>query len=365
MKQIFLTRLFHWKKHWMSLLFWLCFPIIATYLVFTIANQMQSEITIPVGIVMEDETPLARELYEKISQVPLLRVQQTAKNEALHLLEQHKLDSVFIIHKDYENKILSGSRNGLLTSYQSNLSFAYIPVKEMIVSFVQEETGRAKAAYTVQQLSNRYAGREVWTIEEIMATSKNIQSQKNLLETDFSFAKMESQAEKNSRSFINAWDLWSVFALLSTFFLSEWVIKEKQANMQIRLAFTRFALKNYLLRNLFLYTALFIMFDFAAVGLFSIFLKEQFIAPAFIVMLSFRLMIQFGSFLVALPFKNLYRFYSASLAIAIVFAIILIAMPIKNSWIQLLHPIHSVFIWTITVILLTFVWYVRKEKAIA
>lgn len=366
MKQIILTRLFHWKKQWPSLLFWLSFPIFATFLSITIANQMQSEITVPVGIVMEEETPLARELYEKISQAPFLRIQKTSKTEALHLLEQHKLDSVFIIQKGYENKILSGGRNELITSYQSNLSFAYTPVKEMIVSFVQEDTNRAKAAYTVQQLSNQYAGQENWPIEEIMVTSKNIHSQENLLETDFSFAKIKSSADQNNLALINVWELWSVFALLSTLLLSEWLIKEKNANMQIRLAFTRFTFKNYLLRNLLLYTFLFFIFDLVALGLFSFFFKEHWIAPTLFAMLSFRLMIQFGSFLIALPFKNLYRFYSTSLAITIVFAIISgVAAPVKNiSWLKLLQP-HHFTLWLIPISVLFVLWYVRKEKSIA
>lgn len=371
MKHILLTRLLHWKKQWPSLLFWLLFPVIAAFLFAAAANEMQSEITVPVGVVVEDDTPSAHELYEKIAQAPFLRVHKTTKADALHLLEKHELDSVFIILEGYEKKIRSGSRNGLLTSYESNRSFAYTPVKEMILSFVQEETGRAKAAYTVQQLSKQSAGKEIWTMEEITESSKRIQSEESLLETDFSYAPVENQAEKNSQPLVNVWEWWAIFTVLSTLLLSDWVIKEKKARMHIRLAFSRYSFKNYLLRNAFLYTALFFIFDLIAIGLFTLFLKEHVVVPAVMSMLSFRLMIQCGGFLAAQMFKHLYRFYSASFAIASIFAIISGAiLPVhpfssRHRWLEWLHPIHSVEAWLFAAILLMWIWYVRKEKSIA
>ena len=371
MKQIVQTRFFHWKKQWLILLFWLLFPIIATFLLVALISQIQSEMTVPVGVVVEEETPLAQALYTEVAQTSFLRVHETTKAEALHLLEKHELDSVFIIHDGYENQIRSGSRNGLLTSYQSNTSFAYTPVKERFLSYVPEDTGRAKAAYTIQHLSETYNGHTEWTFEEIVATSKAIQAEEKLLETDFSFENIEMRSDKNSESFLNVWELWTIFSLLSTLLLSEWVIKEKKAHIPIRLAFTRIPFKNYLIRNLLLYIALFFTLDLIAYGLFSTFLSERVRLPSFVTLICFRVIIQLGSFLIALSFKNLYRFYSMSFAITLLFALFSGSiLPVTHvfkthSWLEILHPFQSITVWFIIVIVFICVWYFRKEKSIA
>lgn len=371
MRPILLTRLFHWKKHWPSLLFWLLFPMMGTFLFTTVANQFQSEVAVPVGVVVEDDTPLANALYHEVAQAPFLRVQKTSKDEALHLLEKHELDSVFIINKGYEDNIRAGRRNGLLTSYESNVSFAFTPVKEMFLSFVQEETGRAKAAYTVHQLSKQYNRNDNWSFEEITATSKTIQAKESLLETSFSFENRRNQVEQNKQSPWNVWKLWTIFSVLSTLLLSEWVIKENHSNLHVRLAFTRFSFKNYLLRNLILYTALFFLFDLVAFGFFYFFLNKNVVFPNLISMISFRLIVQFGSFLLALQFKKSYSFYSVSFAIAMIFTIVSGAiLPVSHlfttsSWLSLFHPLQSSSLWLLVFIVCICIWYVRKEKSIA
>lgn len=145
MTDILFTRLLLWKKKVISMLFWFLLPILGTYLFITIANTIQEDSRVPIGIVMEDDSDLGHHVLESITESELVQVHETTKKEALYQLEKHELDSVFIIHEGFEQAVNSGMRNKILSSYRTELSIAYSPIKEMIVSLVQEQTGRAKA----------------------------------------------------------------------------------------------------------------------------------------------------------------------------------------------------------------------------
>src|SRR5690625_7077636 len=104
MKDILQTRLIHWKKQWLHLLFWFIFPIITTILIITATNAIQDETKVPVGIVLGENTQLAENLFESIKENPLIRVYELNESEAIDQLNKHELDSVFVIKKGYEDK---------------------------------------------------------------------------------------------------------------------------------------------------------------------------------------------------------------------------------------------------------------------
>src|SRR5690625_1113544 len=207
MIDILKTRLIYIKKQWLSLLFWLLLPIVATVMIIHVTNAIQSDTKVPVGIVLEEETDLAEEFLHSVKQSPLIRVYETTEKDALHRLKQHELDSVFIIHNGYEKQIRKGKRDRLITSYQSDLSFAYSPVKEMAVSYVQQETGRSKAAHIIQELGEQYHSNKQWSWEEITNKSKSIQKKENLLYTSFSFSNT-SQTKKDEK--LTLWNTWGL-----------------------------------------------------------------------------------------------------------------------------------------------------------
>src|SRR5699024_9526077 len=157
----------------------------------------QEDTKVPVGIVLEEKSDSAIKLLDSMKKTPLIRVYETTKKDTLHKLKKHDLDSVFIIQDGNEEQIRQDSRNRLITSYQSDLSFAYSTVKEMVVSYVQQETGRSKAAHIVMELSEQYNSKKQWTWEEITDKSKIVQEEENLLNTDFSFSGTEKKVADN------------------------------------------------------------------------------------------------------------------------------------------------------------------------
>src|SRR5699024_5082986 len=97
MRDILKTRLIHIKKQWLSLLFWLLFPILTTLAIINLMNIIQSDTKVPVGIILEEKTNSSMELYQHIKETPFIRVYETTEDDALHRLKKHELDSVFII----------------------------------------------------------------------------------------------------------------------------------------------------------------------------------------------------------------------------------------------------------------------------
>ncbi|UFU00055.1 ABC transporter permease [Radiobacillus kanasensis] len=374
MKSTLLTRWLHWRKQWKSIVCWLLLPIIATSLFLFFSNQWQQDTKVPIGLVVEDDSPMAKELVTSIKDTPLLRVKELDIQQALLELEQHELDSVFVIQDGYQEDIQRNRRNRLITAYASDMSFAYSPVKETISSFVQQDAGRSKAAYTIQELVRSHSTDENWTWEEIVSTSKQIQEDEALLRTSFSFLGEKKSDPDNDQSIWNVWGIWSFFSILATFFLFDWVIKENQSAIRNRLSLLTIRFKDYLVRNWFLYLALFLLFDLLNIGILAIFFDETINLNLLLSILFFRLTISLGAFLLALCFHTTFLFYVSALAVSLFVSITGGALvPIDGlirrwPWVSHLSPIQPIIdkqilsSWFIILLLVYLTWYWRKEK---
>ncbi|MBP2077382.1 ABC transporter permease [Oceanobacillus polygoni] len=322
MMSIIQTRLMHWKKHWISHLFWFLLPILATVCMIQVTNVVQEDSKIPIGMVVKEETGLANALVETMKASPLLRVYELSESEARSRIESHELDSAFIIEDGYEAKILRGSRNRLLTSYQSNLSFAYTPIREMLISYVQQDTGKAKAAHTIINLQESLQPEATVSFDEIIAKTNEIQAQENLLATTFSFYNDAGVETTDGITIWNTWGLWAIFSILSTLLLSDWLMKERSSGLMPRFTFIRFTYKQYVIQNLAVYLTAFLLFDFLSIAVFNQLLDENINFELIGAIISFRILISTGAFLVALLFKNNYLYYGVSF-ILVLFLIIL------------------------------------------
>lgn len=370
MKSILLTRGMHWKKHWLTLLLWLLLPLMATIGIVTIIDSMKAKSSIPVGIVVEDDSPAAKELLKQVASTSFVHVYQLEKENARHQLKKHQLDSIFIIHDGYGEDIFHDNRNQLLTGYRSDLSFAYTPVKEMILSYIQQQTGRSKAVHTVQELTGQYASPKQWTRDEIVTKADEIQLEENLLTSSFSFGKTAS-SPNNDTKLINIWGIWASFTLLATLLLFDWIIHEKHASIRLRFAFMRWSLKHYLILNFMIYTTLCLIFDGITIVTFWLMLGERIPIWSWI---CFRLFLNMAIFLFSNLFKRSFHYYMTAFALTLIFAIgsgaIIPVNGIINRWpwITELNPIQPFLdgeYWNLSslvILVLAFIWYCRKEE---
>ncbi|HLQ72176.1 MAG TPA: ABC transporter permease [Bacillota bacterium] len=368
------TRLLHLKKKWLSFLFWMVFPIVLTCIMIQGTNSIQQETKIPVGMVVEDDSDIAVSLIDSLDSSPLIRVKELNQQDALRQLEKHELDSVFIIPDGYKEQIRKGSRNRLVTGYASDLSMAYSPVKELLLSYVQQDTARSKAAYTIKQISESYNGGHNWTWDEIVEKSIAIQNGENLIHTAFSFFNATSPTNEANFQLWNTWGLWSIFALLATLLLFDWIIKETRSNVTHRFHFMRISLERYHVISLLFYVGLFIIIDAATMVIFHYFFREEISFSFLYSLIMYRSTISIGVFLLANMFKNVYVYYSLSFIITLVGAIISGAiLPIEGitsliTWLQYIDPIQAFLMGEISYISLFLfliwgmVWFAWKEK---
>ncbi|WP_112180945.1 ABC transporter permease [Paraliobacillus zengyii] len=375
MKAILYTRIIHWSKHPVSMICWLLLPIIATCTFFSVTDLWQSETQIPVGLVNEDESIMAENLSQSIGDIPLLAVKEMNKDQALVQLEQHELDSVFIIKDGYQDSIQSNSRNQVITAYISDMSIAYIPVKEAITSFVQQDAGNSKAAHVVDQLVTQYGGNISWEWEEIVVTSNEIREEEALLHSTFSFYNQKDPKQQDSSiSLWNVWGIWSFFALLTTFYIYDWVIKERRSTVKVRLSLLKISFRSYMIGNAFIYLALLSLFDVINAALLVIYFEQTINFVQIMTLVSFRLTISIAAFLFALYFQTTFIYYVSSMLVTIFFSIIggsLISIEgVTNRWPWLTYgsPIYAflegwiINPWLIVLLVLLFIWYWRKEK---
>lgn len=373
MNDILFTRLLLWKKKVMSMLFWLLLPILGTYLFITIANTIQEDSKVPIGIVVEDESELANDLLKSITESELVQVYETTEIEALYQLEKHELDSVFIIHKGYEQAVNSGMRNKILSSYRTELSIAYSPIKEMIVSLVQEETGRAKAANFIIQMNEQFNGTEPWTLEEILKKTIQVQLDENLLNTTFTYYGTTNSEVEPSLISWNTWTIWAIFSLLSSLFLFDWVIKEKSLAVSARYTFINMSKWSYYFKLIILYFLMFLLFDLMALAVFTVGLGETISLHFIFVLISFRFMLCLLSFSIASFFRKTARYYGISLLMAIVLAILTGAIIPVHQFIpeipfaDVINPLHAfisgnpTILWSSISFMLVLISLLRKD----
>jgi ABC-2 type transport system permease protein len=374
MGDILYTRFLLWKKRPVSMLFWLLLPIIGTLLIIMTTNTIQKDSRVPVGMVVEDDSRLAEDLMEKVQASNLVQVYILTEEEALYQLEKHDLDSVFVIHKGYEDSILKGKRNNVLSSYQTDLSLAYAPVKEMIVSLVQEETGREKAVHFILNMKEHFHGQEPWTRDEIIEKSKKIQQDENLLNTAFRYYQTAQPEENITLISWNTWGLWAIFSFISTLFLSDWVIQDKAMTVTTRFSFMKISRYSYYLFNIFLYALLFLLCDLLAVTLFLIILHEPVSFDSLINLVTFRIMLTGLAFSIANSFQSKGTYYAVAILFTLIVAVISGSIiPInglvpEHSFLTQINPLQAflsdktTIIWGIISILLVSISLFRKER---
>lgn len=369
------TRLMLWKKSWVSLCFWLFMPLLLTIGVLWISSLIQEDAKIPVGIVIEEETALVTNLVEELENSSFLHIVQTSENEAKHLVETHELDSAFVIKNGYEEAIQNGNRNRLMIGYESDMSFAYTVTREFILSLMQKDSGRAKTVQTVHDVLNPPEDHADWSetaiVEKIIETENN----QNLLTSKFSFLG-EAPADTNESNtlFGNPWTIWAILAFLSTLFIFDWVMKEKQSSIISRLPFSRFSIKTYLLLHASLYLCLFIILDSVTLLIFKqIYQTEGSLAWLFY-LISYRLTAVLFAFTLALCFRKATIYYAISLIIILFLTItsgVLVPMEgivSRYAWIESLHPIQPFLteaFWNPWLLILTCfigLWFVKGEK---
>lgn len=371
MKQTIQTRWLLWKNQKRNILFWMALPMVLTIVIISQFATVQEDMQIPIGIVLEEKSEQTEELVRKLKQTPHIQPFVLAEREAVQQLTKHELDSVFIIHRNYDENIQKGRRHQLVTTYQSDLSFAYAPVRETFISYIQQDYTRFKTVKTIQKLKQAYDINDDWHTKDLIKRGKDIEKEQQLLAVNFTFMN-DKKNETYSTFSLNVWSVWALIALLATFMLFDWVIKESQSPAMLRLMFSQWSYKNFLWNHFLLYTVLLIIIDILAMFLFTVVFQEKMTIRLLSVLVIYRLTLNVAIFLISQLFRKTFTYYIVSLTI-VLFAIIFsgIIIPIKGHLLQFIHPViafqeQKLFsIWLIICFIALTVWLSRKEEKYA
>lgn len=366
-------RLIFIKKEWMSYLFWLILPVIATWFIITQFMWVQSDAQVPVGVVVKDDSHLAADLIKSIKQTPYLRPVKLTEKTALNELEKHELDSVFLIPTDYGEKLKKGMRKQLVKSFYSNLSFAYTPVRETILSYVQRDYIRYQTIQTLQQLHKDYQVEHEWSDQELLARSKEIEDEQELLDVNFTMNQQSKSKKSSSSSPIDPIYIWALFAMLTTFMLLDWIVKERKSSASLRFAFLKTSFKQYLIANLFLYTLLMFLFDIISIILWGVLYDVVVSWQLVLSVLLYRIMLNSVICCIGLLFRSVYMYYVVSFIIVLFVAIGSgIIVPVDrlslNVFLQYIHPLNiflfdqKINFWIIGSVSYLMIWYMRGRK---
>ena len=371
------AQFFRLRKEWKSIMGWLLLPILMTILVMKSVGVWQDETEVPIALVVEEETQLANQLVNELLGTELLRIHFMELSEALHKLEQHELDSVFVIKEGYEESVLSGRRNQVIEAYSSNQSFAYQAIVETVTSLAQQDVSRSKAAFVIKQLMNDYGSVEVWDYDEIIGKSRERQQNEALLQTTFTYYDADSGVTDSRLPILEVFGVWALFAMITTFFLFDWVLKESRPSLRPRWLFTFISFRRYALGMLLLYTSILFLVDVLTVVVFSALFGVVMTSKLLISLFFFRLTINLLAFLLASVYRQFFIYYVSGIALALLLitlggAIIpLDGLVRKWPWVETLSPIQSLLTesiplgWLIMVSVGLTLWIWKGDKAIA
>lgn len=367
------TRLLFWKVQWKSVLFWSFFPLIMTVSLIIMTDSAQEDTKIPVGIVLEDDHILVEQLYQSIANTKYIRSFLLDEREALNKLEKHELDSVFIVRKNYAENIKKGRRDHLVTAYQSDLSFAYVPLKELVISYVYEDFIRSQAAFAVRELQLTYNRFDQFNWSDLVEQTKQIEQEQNLLQTHLIFNEKETTPTTQS-NLLDPWAVWVVITFLATFLLFDWTIKENDASIKQRFLFGRYNFKQYLTINTLFYTVGLLFIDLLTILILSNTFKMSLSISLFVTIISYRLTLNLFALLISLLFRSTYFYY---IVVFILFFIVLISSNIiipmdgviaKFPIFIYLNPLQPILLidmfnfWLFIACGLFLLWFKKKEK---
>lgn len=308
MIQIIQTRLILMKKQLLSHLFWLLFPFLATAFVVMQIATVEEDYQIPVGVVAEDDSTLVNELLKDLEETPHIQPIYVNERDGLRQVEMHELDSLFIVRKQYTNDIERGNRNKLITSYHTDLSFAYVPVRETLLSYVQQDFIRNETAKRIEQLRKEYQIQEEWPKAELIERSKKIEREQHLIDVELSFGKNRSE-QKETHTFISPLLVWALFSFFGTAMLLDWLIKEKHPAIMKRLPFSNVLPERYYFGNFLLYTIVFMLVDGATLVLCNNYFDEQLTTSLFINVVMYRLTMNSILYVVSRLIQTTYVYY--------------------------------------------------------
>ena len=360
------------KRQLPKILLWLILPLVLKIAVTAVFNRTSDDFGVPAAVVVHENSDEAELFIEGLSRSEFMDVEVfygENSESALRKLEQYQLDSLFILPKDFEEKISQGQRRNLIETYYTDRSLYYEPAKELAASLIQERMGEHTTADYVMELQEDLLAETEVQREDITAERKRIEKDTNLLEQAFYFHGKPGESEDPQG--LNPWLVWSYITFTVTIFVFDFVTRETVSSTRIRFNFMKYSYKSFMLLTLVMMTIVMLIVDSIA----YVVIKEVLEADiSFLSLVSYRIIINFSAFLFASFVKTPMKLYQVAVVLTILALALQLVMPVMVSLtgltiISSLHPV-LMFVeselnipWLIIIIILILVWIWRDKNA--
>lgn len=229
---ILVEKLKHIAAKPVSLLLFLL-PIAVAASLGALLEKQQKELIIPIAIVDEDQTAFSQRIVEQMRNQERIVVKEVSNDKGQSLLSRNEIDSLFVIKKQFQQRLMDEQRENTIELWTSPSSAASGIVREVVASEVIRLTSSIKAANRVVSLYNQ-KNREAFSEGVVWHAAHdytNDQWEPSPLMTihyvhgDQPESKKPSEREK--ALFVPYLGIWSFFTMLSCFITADWAVKER------------------------------------------------------------------------------------------------------------------------------------------
>lgn len=227
---IFFQKLKQLIFHPSSLLF-IFFPIAATIFFGFLFEKQQEELVVPIAIIDEDKTDVSEKIIAEIQKERRIVVHHASIEQAKRLLLRNEVDSVFYIKKQFKERLSNEKWGETIELWTSPSSVATGVVKELVASKIARMTTAIKASNRVVELTEKKLGKlsnskQLW--EEAYEYNDQQWEPDPLMTIDFAQGENNVGKKKVEKTATTSYiGLWSFFTMLASFYISDWIVKEK------------------------------------------------------------------------------------------------------------------------------------------
>lgn len=335
------------------ILFVVVLPIAFTFMFGKIFEQGHEDVAIPIALVDEDHTNFSKMVIERIidEQSQRIDLKVMKRDGAERLLLKNDLDSVFVIKKGFQKKLLNGDEEELIDVWITESSIANGIFQEVLAGEIMRLSSSLMAADWVvqvfQQLKLIDAKNTGLLWDEAYQFTEEQWEPKPLMNVNrimYEGDRVENRIDKKENSLFSPYiGLWTFFTMISMIGALDWIIREKSIIFP-RLKATKRSLAVYVMIRLGATFFLYIIQSLLLFGILTFFIKGEWQLSLMVRMFAFTFEAFIFTLFLTTFFSKVNGYYFNSLLI--IFLLSLIGgsfFPIKELYSSLFFDISWIF----------------------
>lgn len=231
-------------------------PLLAALLGGQLLEKEQQDLAIPVGVVDQDKTEYSKRILSSLKEHNRLKIYELSRNEAEESIYKGELDSVFVIKKQFQKKLLSEKYQNTIELWKTKASLTKGIVQEIVAAEVTRASTAVKASnQVVSILENKTIQKTKHAIwEESFHHTQQQWEPEPLMTIKFVPHHQDKNtvidvSTKNTSLYVPYLGIWSFFTMVLCFLSVDWILKERSILFP-RISTTELGLNSYLLQSI-------------------------------------------------------------------------------------------------------------------